>query len=79
MYIGAGYKLVDATGVIIVGHFSIDGQLKEGHYTTRHHNMVVVSSREELMEKIILLLSYSGQTVLQLMIDEHELGEHIDI
>ena len=78
-YVGAGYELIDATGVIIVGHFSIDGQLKEGHYTTRHHNMVVVSSREELMEKIVLLLSYSGQTVLQLIVNEHELGEHIDV
>jgi len=27
-YVGTGYELVDATGVIIVGHFSIDGQLK---------------------------------------------------
>ena len=55
MYVGTGYELVDATGVIIVGHFSIDGQLKKDHFTTRHHNMIVVSSREELMEKIIML------------------------
>ena len=71
--------MVDATGIIIIGHFSIDGQLKEGHYTTRHHNMVVVSGREELTEKIVLLLSYAGQTVLQLIVDEHESGEHINV
>jgi len=34
MYVGTGYELVDATGVIIVGHFSIDGQLKRDHFTT---------------------------------------------
>ena len=34
--------------------------------------MAVVSSREELMEKIVLLLCYSGQTVLQLIPDDLE-------
>ena len=29
------------------------------------------------MEKIVLLLSSTGQTVLQLIIDEHESGEHL--
>ena len=76
MYVGTGYELVDATGVILVGRFSIDGQLQEGHYTTRHHNMIVVSCRKELMEKVVLLLSYSAHTVLQLVVDEHEYGEH---
>ena len=71
--------MVYATGIIIISHFSIDGQLKEGHYTTRHHNMVLVSGREESMEMIVLLLSYAGQTVLQLMVDEHESGEHINV
>ena len=31
--------------------------------------MVVMSSREKLMEKIVLLLSYPGQTMLQLIVD----------
>ena len=67
----AGYELVDETGIIIIGHFSIDGQLKECHYTTQHRNMVVVSGVEELIEKIVLLLSYAGQTVLYKCIDMH--------
>ena len=41
--------------------------------------MVLVSGREESMEMIVLLLSYAGQTVLQLMVDEHESGEHINV
>ena len=71
--------MVEATGVIVVGHFSIDGELKQDHYTSRHHNMIVVSSREEMMEKVILLLSYSGQTVLQLVADEHETSKHTNL
>ena len=59
-----------------MGHFSIDDQLKRDHYTEWHHNMFVVSGREELMEKIVLLFSFSGQTVLQLITDEHESGNH---
>ena len=56
----------------------MDSLIKD-RYTTQHHNMVVVSGREELMEKIVLLLSSAGQTVLQLIIDEHESGEHINV
>ena len=57
VYVGAGYELIDATGVIIVGHFSIDGQLKEGHYTTRHHNMVNLLNDYNLyLTKILTVL-----------------------
>ena len=35
--------------------------------------MVVMSSREKLMEKIVLLLSYPGQTMLQLIVDVDDL------
>ena len=46
--------MVDAIGVSVVGHFSIDGELKQDYCTSRHHNMIMVSNREELMEKVIL-------------------------
>lgn len=41
--IGNGYELVEAVGAIVIGHFSIDGELKKEHFTSRHHNMLVVS------------------------------------
>ena len=37
LYIGI-YELVDAVGMIIVGHFSINGELQKEHYTRKHHN-----------------------------------------
>jgi len=76
-FTGSGHQLVEATGIVIIGHFSIDGQLKKDHCTSRHHNMVVVSGKEDLLEKLIVLLSYCGQTVLQLMPDEHDSSTYV--
>ena len=40
-YTGGGLELVDAVGVVVIGHFSLDGQLKKEHYTQKHHNMLL--------------------------------------
>ena len=52
-----------------MGHFSVDGELKKEHYTAKHHNMLVVQGRKELIEEIIELLSFPGQSVLHLVTD----------
>lgn len=67
LHTGSSFQLVEATGVIIVGHFSIDGELKKEHYSAKHHNMLVVQGRNKLIEEIIELLSFPGQTVLHLV------------
>ena len=66
---GAGFELVDAVGLVVLGHFAIDGQLKKEHYTERHHNMFVVEDKKELMDEIIELFSFTGHTVLDLITD----------
>ena len=67
LYTGSSFQLVEATGVIIVGHFSIDGELRKEHYSAKHHNMLVVQGRNKLIEEIIELLSFPGHTVLHLV------------
>ena len=58
---------MDAVGLVVLGHFSIDGQMKKEHFTGKHHNMFVVDNKEELMDNIIQLLSFTGQTVLDII------------
>ena len=69
--IGSGHQLVEATGVMIVGHFSIDGQLKKEHYSKKHHDMLVIKGKEKLMDEIFELLSFPGQTILHLVTTLH--------
>ena len=64
---GNGFQLVEATGIIVVGHFSIDGELKKEHYSTKNHNMLVVKGKMKLMEEIIGVLTFPGQCVLHLI------------
>ena len=61
-----GLELVDATGVIVVGHFSIDGELKKEHYTKRHHNMFVIEGEEDLIKEVVGPFSFPGQTILHI-------------
>lgn len=71
---GGGFGLVDAVGLVVLGHFSLDGQLKKEHYTEKHHNMFIFDDKKsELMWKIIELLSFTGQTVLEIVTctDDH--------
>lgn len=60
--------------MIIVGHFSIDGEMKKEHYSAKHHNMLVVQGKNNLVEEIIGLLSFPGQTILHL-VTEMENGQ----
>ena len=73
LILGGGFELVDAVGIVVLGHFSIDGQLKKEHFTEKHHNIIVVDNKRELMGKIIELLSFTGQTVLDIITctDDH--------
>ena len=66
-HIGSGFQLVEATGVIVVGHFSIDGELKKEHYSAKNHNMLVVQGKMKLMEEIIGILTFPGQCMLHLV------------
>ena len=70
MTLGGGYELVDAVGLVVFGHFSIDGQLKKEHFTEKHHNIFVVVDKRELISKIIELLSFTGQTILDIVTDD---------
>ena len=64
---GSSYQLVKATSVMVVGHFSIDGQLKKEHYLAKHHNMIVVEGKNKLIEEVIELLSFPSQIILHLV------------
>ena len=79
LILGGGFGLVDAVGLVVLGHFSLDGQLKKEHYTEKHHNMFIFDDKKsELMWKIIELLSFTGQTVLEIVTctDDHHSGTY---
>ena len=59
--------MVKAVGLVVVGRFSLYGQLKKEHYTEKHHNMFVVENRHELFHKLMKLFSYTGQTVVEIV------------
>ena len=67
LLIGGGLRLVEAVGIVVVGHFSLDGQLKREHFTERHHNMFVTENRCSLMNKLVNLLSFTSQTVVEII------------
>ena len=39
--LGSGFELVDTVGIVVLGHFSIDRQLKEEHFMEKHHNIAI--------------------------------------
>ena len=69
--------MVEAAGLIIIGHFSLDGQLKKEHYTEKHHDMFVVENRCELLHKLMKLFSYTGQTVVEIVTETSYSGKNI--
>ena len=69
LYIGSGYELVNAVGIIVVGHFSINGELQKEHYTRKHHNIFVADNKRGIMEEIIEVFSFPGQTVADIIAD----------
>ena len=73
--LGGGFELVDAIGLVVLGHFSLDGQLKKEHFTEKHHNIFVVDDKR-VMSKIIELLSFTGQAILDIVTctDDHHLS-----
>lgn len=76
-YTGSGLELVEAVGLVIVGHFSLDGQLKKEHYTEKHHNMFVVENRRELFHQLMKLFSYTGQTVVEIVTETCYSGKKV--
>jgi len=66
-YIGSGFELVDAVGVIVINHFSIDGQVRKEHFTKKHHNMFIVDKKQKLRESIIEHLSFPGSMVMEVI------------
>ena len=75
-YTGSGLELVEAVGLVVVGHFSLDGQLKKVHYTEKHH-MFVVENRRELFLKLMKLFSYTGQTVVEIVTETCYSGKKV--
>ena len=73
-YTGGGLELVDAVGVVVIGHFSLDGQLKKEHYTQKHHNMFIIENRRELTHELMNLFSFTGQTVVEIVTETHYSG-----
>ena len=69
--IGSGHQFIEDTGVIIVGHFSLDGELKKEHYAKKHHDMLIVKGKDALMDELFELLSFPGQTILHLVTSLH--------
>jgi len=67
MYEGAGLELVEAVGLVVIGHFSLDGQLKKEHCAERHHYMLVAENRCNLMHQLIDLLSFTDQTIVEII------------
>ena len=67
--IGSGFQLVDAVGVVVLGHFSIDGQVRKEHFSKRHHNIFVVDNKQKLQENIIELLSFPGNTTMEIIVE----------
>jgi len=61
--------LVDAVGLIVVGHFFIDGQVRKEHFSKRLGNMVVVDNKQKLRESITELLSFPGSTVMEIIVE----------
>ena len=74
---GSGLEFVEAVGLVIIGHFSLDGQLKKEHYTEKHHNMFVVENRCELLRKLMKLFSYTGQTVVEIVTETSYSGKNV--
>lgn len=62
-------------GLVVIGHFSLDGQLKNEHYAERHHNMFVAENRCNLMHQIIDLLSFTGQTIVEIVTEPRFSGK----
>ena len=55
--------------MIVVGHFSSNGELQKEHFTSKHHNIFVVDSKRGLMREIIELFSFPGKTVADIIVD----------
>ena len=62
-------KVVDSLCPLVVGHFSVDGSLKEDHYNFKAvHNVIVVDAEpalENLFVQIIEMFSFTGQMVVE--------------
>ena len=78
-YLGSGFQLVDAVGVVALGHFSIDGQVRKEHFSERHRNIFVVDNKEKLWEDIIELLSFPVNTIMEIVaeIDQHSGNNYV--
>jgi len=52
-------------GVVVIGHFSLDGELKDEQYCIPPaHNIFLSTGEEDLLKKIIAKLSHDGHVVL---------------
>jgi len=63
-YVGSGFQLVD---VVVLGHFYINGQVRKEHFLKKHHNIFVVDNKQKLRESIIELLSFPGNTIMEIV------------
>lgn len=77
MYAGTSKRIVNSVGTVLVGHFSVDGNLKGDHFNFRtSHNMIIVEENAKyspaigIYSDVINKFSYTGQTVVAAMKNE---------
>lgn len=68
--------MVDSLLPIVVGHFSVDGSLKDDHFNFKNTNNVIVVDEEStgtpeaLLLELIKMFSFSGQTIIDITTGE---------
>ena len=74
MYAGTSKRIVNSVGVVLVGHFSVDGNLKGDHFNFQtSHNMIIVDENLNyspalgIYSEVINKFSFAGQTVVAAM------------
>ena len=57
--------MVDA--VVVLGHFSINGQMRKEHFLKKHHNIFVVDNKQKLRESTIEVPSFPGNMIMEIV------------
>ena len=62
---GISREFIPSVRVVVIGHFSLDGELKDEQYCIPPmHNIFLSRCEEDLLKNIISKLSHDGQVVL---------------
>ena len=61
-----GQTMTNALSLITIGHWSQDGKLSPQHIRGEHSNVILYSCKEELLENILDMFSFQGNTAVNL-------------